>query len=367
MSTKTKTKAAPQSRPAITAADAPTKKPPEQSVTASDPGSDKVDETESERVTIAPTILNAFTKMRQNGILSKATQAARAQAAFRTIRLTVAPQIEAMLTFHEMLLMGQDPSVTRKPCSILFDPTGVGKTTSAEQFSAITMADTDPDTVPVLHIRLGSGGSVLQFYEAISVALGEDFPATKDTTTLRHRAIELLADASTRLLIIDETQHSEKGSGFGSGITAELKLLIDTGGTAIVLLGTERARAVVMRDRELATRLMAPCSLSPLKWLDDDDKDIWIGMLDELDTEMQRLDLVPATIGLAEESVAEALCTACGGTIGQLMCVIQHSLKVAIYDNREQIDLQDIAIAVDDWSIALDFASENPIWSLIEA
>ena len=324
------------------------------------------DNPEVKPVKIAPTIESAFTKMRENGILSKATKAARAQAAFQTIRLTMAPQIEAMLTFQEMLIMGQDPEVKRKPCAMVFDITGVGKTTTAEQFTAIAMTDADPDSTPVLHVRLGSSGSALQLHEAISTGLGEGFPATKDTTIMRYRSIELMRDAKTRLLILDESQHSEKGSGFGSAITAELKLLIDTGDTSIVLLGTERARAIVMRDRELVSRLMAPCSLSPLKWFDNDDKDIWIGMLEELDAEMQRLELVPGPIGLAKEDVAEALCTACGGTIGQLMCVIQHSLKVAIYDNREQIDLQDIAIAVDDWSIALDFTSENPIWLLAE-
>ena len=331
-----------------------------------DPILDKSAKPEGKTVTIAPAIANAFTKMQENGILSKATRAARAQAAFQTIRLTMAPQIEAMLTLHELFLMGQDEEVVRKPIAILFSPTGVGKTTTADQFTAITMADAEEDTAPVLNVRLGSSGSALQLYEAMMSGLGEHFPTSKDTTTLRHRTIEALSDACTNLVILDETQHSEKGSGFGSAITAELKLLIDTGNFSIVLLGTEKAKAVIMRDRELVSRLLAPCNLDPLKWHDDDDQEIWVDMLDELDAEMQRLELVPGPIGLAEGDLAEALCTACGGTVGQLMCVLQHALKVAIYDNRDEIVLADIAIAVDDWSIALDFASENPVWPLVE-
>ena len=317
-------------------------------------------------VTIAPAISAAFEKMRANGILSKGTKAARAQAAFQTIRLTYAPQVEAMLTFHETLVMGADKQVTRKPCVMLFDVTGVGKTTAAQQFTALVMQDAAEGTVPVLYVRLGSSGSALQLYEAVMTGLGEGFAATKDTTTLRNRAVEMMRDAGTRLLILDETQHSEKGSGFGSAITAELKLLIDTGDVALVLLGTERAKPIIGRDRELATRVMAPCNLSPLMWHDDDDKEIWSGLLEELDAEMQRLELVSEPIDLADEALAEALCTACCGVIGQLMCVMQHSLKVAIYDNRDHIGLEDIAIAVDDWSIALGFVSENPIWALAE-
>jgi len=321
---------------------------------------------QSEEVTIAPAIANAFTKMRENGILSKATKAARAQAAFQTIRLTIAPQIEAMLTLHEMFVMGQDPKVKRKPITMLFSPTGVGKSTMAGQLEALMMADAEEGTIPVLNVRLGSSGSALQFYEAMLTGAGEDFPTSKDTTTLRHRTIETLSDVGTVLVILDETQHSEKGSGFGSAITAELKLLVDTGGFSIALLGTEKAKAIVMRDRELVSRLIAPCSLDPLVWHEDDDRETWIDMLSQLEAEMLRLELTTGEVGLCDEEVAEALCTACSGTIGQLMCVIQHALKVAIYDDRDQIDLTDIAVAVDDWSIALDFTSDNPIWALLD-
>lgn len=319
-----------------------------------------------QKMTIAPAIANAFTKMRENGILSKATKAARAQAAFQTIRLTMAPQIEAMLTLHEMFVMGQDPEVKRKPITMLFSQTGVGKSTMAGQFEAIMMADAEEGTIPVLNVRLGSSGSALQLYEAILTGAGEDFPTSKDTTTLRHRTIETLGEVGTVLAILDETQHSEKGSGFGSAITAELKLLADTGGFSIALLGTEKAKAVVMRDRELVSRLLAPCNLDPLKWHDDDDRETWIDMLGQLEAEMLRMELMTEEIGLCQEGLAEALCTACGGTIGQLMCVMQHSLKVAIYDNRDQVHLSDIAIAVDDWSIALDFTSDNPVWALVQ-
>ena len=143
-------------------------------------------------------------------------------------------------------------------------------------------------------------------------------------------------------------------------------LLVDTGGFSIALLGTEKAKAIVMRDRELVSRLIAPCSLDPLVWHEDDDRETWIDMLSQLEAEMLRLELTTGEVGLCDEEVAEALCTACSGTIGQLMCVIQHALKVAIYDDRDQIDLTDIAVAVDDWSIALDFTSDNPIWALLD-
>ncbi len=319
-----------------------------------------------EKVTIAPAIATAFTKMRENGILSKATKAARAQAAFQTIRLTMAPQIEAMLTLHEMFVMGQDVEVKRKPITMLFSPTGVGKSTMAGQFEAIMMAGAEEGTIPVLNVRLGSSGSALQLYEAMLTGAGEDFPTSKDTTTLRHRTIETLNDVGTVLVVLDETQHSEKGSGFGSAITAELKLLADTGGFSIALLGTEKAKAIVMRDRELVSRLIAPCNLDPLQWHDDDDRETWIDMLGQLEAEMSRLELTIEEVGLCDEEVAEALCTACSGTVGQLMCVIQHALKVAIYDDRDQIELTDIAIAIDDWSIALDFTSDNPIWALLQ-
>ena len=69
--------------------------------------------------------------------------------------------------------------------------------------------------------------------------------------------------AGVELLIIDETHHGGSKSGFGGEITAELKLMLDTGRVPIVLLGTEAVPILGIRPAgELAH--LAPESIQTL-------------------------------------------------------------------------------------------------------
>lgn len=59
--------------------------------------------------------------------------------------------------------------------------------------------------------------------------------------------------------------------------------MLDMGVVPIVLLGTEEARPILASAKELAGRLMSPCKLCPLDWADEDDRELWNGLLKSLD------------------------------------------------------------------------------------
>ena len=189
----------------------------------------------------------------------------------------------------------------------------------------------------------------------------------RDLEVLRARACEVMQAAGTDLIIIDEAHEGVNGSIFGPTLTSELKALLNEGVVGIVLLGTEKAEKLIAKNEEFQMRTLAPCRLGALEWSDPEDQELWIGFLAALEAEMLRLKLVSEPIGLADPDLAKALCEACSGVIGQLMKVVLHALRIAIHEDRDFVAMDDLAEAVNDWSMALNLVDHNPIEQLIES
>ena len=84
-----------------------------------------------------------------------------------------------------------------------------------------------------------------------------------------------------------------------------------------------------------------------------------------LDEEMIRIGIIAEPTGLADEELALALWQACDGIIGQLMSVVRQALRISIHDDRDFISVDDLVIAVDDWSISLGLCDTNPLERLL--
>lgn len=315
--------------------------------------------------TVSPALRDAFRALRDENVTLRSTAAARAMIAFDTIRLPYPRQLEAMLTFLEAQQLGRAMKGSKKNAVCIFAAPHTGKTTVGQQFAAVANEEAPDDTRPVVFISMGSGGGPLQMHRSILRELGEGFPATKDLEIMRDRCCEAMVEAGTELLIIDEAHEGGKGSAFGPSITAELKTLLNWGHVSIVLLGTQKAEALVRKDEEFVMRTMAPCRLGVLEWADDEDRELWIEFLTGLDAEMQRIGIVGEATGLADEQLALALWQACGGVIGQLMKVVMLALRVAIHDDRNFIAVDDLALAVDEWSVAFGLSDINPLDRLL--
>lgn len=324
-----------------------------------------IDTSVEQAAILSPALRNAFRALRDEKVTLRSTAAARAMIAFDTIRLPYPRQLEAMLTFFEAQQLGREMKGSKKNAICIFAAPHTGKTTVGHQFAAVANEDAAEGTTPVVFISMGSGGGPLQMYRSILRVLGEGFPATKDLEIMRDRCWEAMIEAGTELLIIDEAHEGGKGSTFGPSTTAELKTLLNWGHVSMVILGTEKAEALVRKDEEFVMRTMAPCRLGPLDWADDEDRELWIEFLTGLDAEMQRIGIVGEATGLADEQLALALWQACGGVIGQLMKVVMLSLRIAIHDDRNYIAVDDLALAVDEWSVAFGLTDINPLDQLL--
>ncbi|MDR6126093.1 hypothetical protein QE361_003609 [Sphingomonas sp. SORGH_AS802] len=316
------------------------------------------------REQLSPVMKDAFKRFRQSQLAQRSSRVALALSQLMRIRLPYPRHIEAMAEIEELRLLGLEMRGEQQLALNIFSRTGTGKSTVASQYKLMRAEEDGPGVKSVLHSRLGTSGSAKDLYVSIMSELGDGFASAGNETTLRRRAMREMANAGVELLILDETQHSGQKSGFSREVTAELKIMLDTGRVPIVLLGTEAAVPLVSADRELSGRMFSPCRLDPLDMDDDDDFELWTGFVEGLDARMVSDGIVAASAGLAEEEVAFALGEVCDGVIGQAMRVMTMALRNTVRDRRDVVTMGDIAVAVDEWSLEHGFANSNPFRDL---
>lgn len=321
-------------------------------------------EADRPREQLSPDMRSAFLRFRHSQLAQRSSRVALALSQLMRIRLPYPRQIEAMAEIEELRLLGLEMRGEQQLALNIFNRTGTGKSTIASQYKLMRAQEDAPGVRSVLHARMGTSGTARDLYVAIMSELGDGFASNGTEHTLRRRAMQMMEKAGTELLILDETQHSGQKSGFSREVTAELKIMLDTGRVPIVLLGTEIATPLVAADRELSGRMFSPCRLDPLDMDDDEDFELWQGFLAGLDARMVADLIVVAEAGLGDEALALALGEACDGIIGQVMRVMTMALRNTIRDGRAVVTIEDIATAVDEWSIEHGFANRNPIRNL---
>ena len=307
---------------------------------------------------------DTYSLPRAVGLAERSKRVAVKVAAFRKIRLPYPRQLAVMAEFDEVRAIGCEMKGMPMLGVTLFEVTGCGKTTAAEQYALHLNEAAEPERKPVLHVRLDNSGTARSLYVEILSALGDGFALNGTEHTLRRRALDALSDCGTELLIIDESHHGGRRSGFGGEITSSVKLMLDGGVAPVALLGTEQAIPIFAKDRELSGRLTAPCHLGPLRWFDEHDQELWRGFLRALDKQMLADGIVSKPTGLEAPGLDQALIEATNGVIGQLMGMVRTALREAVRDDRDSITLDDLILAVDDWNVGHEFIDHNPLRKL---
>jgi hypothetical protein len=298
---------------------------------------------------------------RPGSLADRSRRVGKAIAGIRTLRLPEPRQVEIHAEFDEVRLTGLEMKGLPMLGMTLFEVTGAGKTTTAEEYAKrINAADADGQ-VSVLHIRLDSSGTARSLYVEALAKLGDGFALSGTEHSLRRRTLEALADAGTQLVIIDESHHGGKRSGFGGEITASVKLLLDGGVVPVALLGTEEAVPIFAKDLELSGRLTAPCSLNGLRWHDDYEREVWGGLLTNLDMRLVSDGILARKIGLDDPELERPLIEATNGVIGQLMGTIRTAVRTAIRDGRDHVTREDLVSAIDLWNVGHRFIDHNPL------
>ncbi|WP_390477932.1 TniB family NTP-binding protein, partial [Altererythrobacter sp. MTPC7] len=307
----------------------------------------------------------AFEGYRKSEKRTRSGKVALMLARCRNIILPYPRHIDGFAQLDELRLFGLERHGQPQLGMVFLDPSGTGKTTLATQYGALLASEAEEGQLPAIHAGLGVGGTASELYLSILSALGDDV-AAGSLNTLRRRAFDALRDARTEILFIDETQIGGKKSGIDTEILAEVKIMLDDGLMPIVLLGTRGALDQVRKDTELVRRMFSPGNLAPLDWSQDEDREIWTQFLAHFDREMVAQGIVEKEAGFADKNLAEQLCILCEGIIGQFTRLILMALREVIRDGRTRIELDDLALAGDEWSLREDAGNTNPLWTLVD-
>ena len=117
-------------------------------------------------------------------------------------------------------------------------------------------------------------------------------------------------------------------------------------------MGTTEAQSLFTDNRELKNRCAPQVVLAPY---DPDDKagDLvrWTELLRRLDYEMVKQQILAAPSDLSEATLADDLCRASNGLIGELHNILLAALEQVLLAGEDRISHQRLVEAVDAWCI----------------
>lgn len=292
----------------------------------------------------------------------RSARVASALAEFDKIVLPYPRQIEVMIHLDELRLAGLANRGKPQDGLRVLAASRSGKTVAAVQYRdyIASQPGRDPSKRPVVIVPLEAIGTSRSFFADTLAVLGDGFAASGTETVLKERTKKAIAELGVELLIVDEVQHLGKRHSMGRDVTDTLKRFLDDGVVPVAFFGTDEAEKLFKKSPELNGRLATPCDLPTLNWYDEADRELFLGFAARLDDAMVEAGVIRTKAGIAEEPVAELLCEASNGIIGQLSKIVKEAVREAVRSGEETFDVEDLAYAVDAWSMRNGFCSENP-------
>ncbi len=198
--------------------------------------------------------------------------------------------------------------------------------------------------VPILRIRVPSSPTVKGLAELMLRALGDPKweSGTQNNKTARLQA--QMRKAKTLMLMLDEFQHFfDKGKRKIFHDAADwLKILVDETRVTLVVTGLESCLPVLLRNEQLSGRFLAPIFMRRFNWLNDDDRDEFVGIPAAFnDTMAEHFDM-PSLQG---EELAYRCWCATGGLMGYLSKFLRQVVWNACDEGRSTISLADLHLA----------------------
>jgi hypothetical protein len=279
------------------------------------------------------------------------------------IRLEVPWQDRATAAIGKIHASG----IGRKPGSPtrglrIIQPTGAGKSEAAIEYARLVSLQPgfDPKRKRIVHVTLNTTGTPLSAISSILEKLGDQYSTEGGERVLLKRLKLALIEEGVELLIIDELNHCSQ-KVLGKDVSNTLKNMLTQGWVPIVFLGTEDADRLFKGNAELRRRCASDVSLHPIDCHDVAQFAGWVGFLGGMDGEIHRLGLLPSPSGLQEASLAEALCIACGGLIGEVCAVIQDSFERVLDRGGRRIETDDLRQSVDIRYVQSGVLAANPL------
>jgi|SRR5579859_1189539 len=114
-------------------------------------------------------------------------------------------------------------------------------------------------------------------------------------------------------------------------VAQKIKDFTNRGDRSIILSGTEEAEALLLANKELASRCHVIHRLLPLNWERGRDRQECKQLLEAYDQQLEKT-VFSKHSDLAEDDLAFRIYVAAGGVIGQMATLVEIAAKKAVYD-----------------------------------
>lgn len=229
-------------------------------------------------------------------------------------------------------------------CLLVIGPTGVGKTTLIEDYlKSNPRADTsEATTIPVLDAIIPAPATMKAMAVELLTKLGDPMAQRGTLNQQTWRLRKLLQACGVQLIILDEFNHfiDRDNETVLRTVADWLKVLIDTTGIPVVLVGTPNSRSVLDANEQLRRRFGTQERLEPFTW-EGDGRDHFRRFLKEVD---ERLPL-PERSGLDGSDLAFRFFCASAGTVAPVMVILRKATHLALDAGMSRLELPLLARA----------------------
>lgn len=268
--------------------------------------------------------------------------------------------------FNEMRDMARATRGTPQKGLRVLGPSGAGKTSAVSAYIRDEEAKgvADPQSKPLLVASLSAATTTKGVYENILTALGDPFSGRGTENKLRERVNNYLRELRTEIVFIDEVQHLVGRAGYKTAwnVTEVLKRLLDDGVSSFVFLGTQEASVIFDRNAQLNNRLLKPEDITPILAADPEEFKTFQGFIGFFQKQMLDKGIVGhGSVDLFDSHILAALHEVSGGVLGVAVNLLAEAVSEACEDESEDLLLEHLGRAIDNWAIPFGFARENPL------
>lgn len=246
-------------------------------------------------------------------------------------------------------------------CMFLSGCTGVGKTTIYRTYASKypRYVTCDRTVIPILAVTIPVPATVKAVVSKLLWQLGDPAYDKGSIGKQTIRLIGLIKDCRVQLLILDEFQHfiDRDSAKVLKTVSDWLKTLILDTNLPIILIGLPEAEQILKLrcHSQLSRRFANRCYLSPFTWQSDNGEEFrtFLHLIES------QLPLESAS-NLSGLDLAKRFYYASDGVVAYVMKLIRYGAYLALQQQKEQLDLNTLAVAFEKYVHADKTGKINP-------
>lgn len=291
-------------------------------------------------------------------------KAVTARIAFRRIFIPNSRHTAFHAELDEMREMARLARGEPQSGLLVVAPSGAGKTTGWLSYKSLVLnrETHPPGMTPVLYLSMSAKATPKHLYSQILVALGDQYADRGTEETLRARACAFMQRAGVELLVADEAQHLITSAGHRTEwrVAEALKALMDSGDTAVVLMGMPELHKLAGANPQFAMRLREPFEFARLHLENSADLEFFAKYVGALDAALVTHGIMREPADLLDPFTAACLQEVSRGVIGRVSRLVEVALLIAVRRGADRIEHYDLALATERWAMKTKLTDYNP-------